>query len=69
MRRSRRPHTTPRNRFIACSLCFQGLQLVEVVRDGRREREGRRCQCLRQWLAEQKALAAAPLERPRADLA
>jgi hypothetical protein len=44
-RRGVRP--APRNPFRPCSLCFQGLQLVEVVRDGRRERESRRCDCLK----------------------
>ena len=47
----------------------RGLLVVEVMRDGRLEREGRRCDCLKQWLQEQKVMADPPLERERRDLA
>lgn len=70
MRRRRKPRPAPSIPFRPCSLCYQGLLLVDVMRGGRREREGRRCQCLKQWLVEQKTPSGilAP-ERSRADLA
>ena len=66
MRHPRPRKASRSNRFTPCSRCFHGLQLIETVRDGKREREGRRCQCLRQWLETQKAPAIPPPERPRA---
>jgi hypothetical protein len=68
--RRRRSHAARRPPFIACSRCSgSGLLILEVVRDGRREREAKRCDCLREWLQLQKAPAQTPLERERKDLA
>lgn len=65
----RRSHAAPRSRFQACSRCSgSGMLIDEVVRDGRRTREARRCDCLRIWLQEQKEPVQPPAERRRRDL-
>jgi hypothetical protein len=67
--RRRRPRPAPLNRFQACSRCAGGLLIEEVIRGGRREREARRCECLRVWLRQERGATMTPVEKERRDLA
>lgn len=67
--RNPKPRPAPKQRFVPCSLCYEGLIIDEVKRDGQWIREGRRCACLKAWLEAQKASILPMPERPRADLA
>ena len=46
-----------------------GLLIEEVMRDGQREREARRCQCLKLWMQAQRGSTLTPVEKERRDLA